>query len=228
MRHIVQKGETLRKIARTHYGDAKLYQKLAFYNGILDPEKIFIGMVLDIPRAKELLSSPRRAADVASEIAPPHGLDEIIAAFGDIFRYIRDDGSINPRWEVEYLTKACLPFRIPLSWDRSKSIDRILCHARIASLFSRVFEEIEKADMKEHIYTFGGCYNFRMKRGLEKLSTHCWGIAIDLNPDSNRMGSAGDMYPGIIEIFREFGFKWGGDWPGKSKDPMHFQFCSGY
>jgi D-alanyl-D-alanine carboxypeptidase len=36
------------------------------------------------------------------------------------------------------------------------------------------------------------------------------------------------MDAGIIEIFRGAGFEWGGDWPGKLRDGMHFQFCSGY
>lgn len=49
-----------------------------------------------------------------------------------------------------------------------------------------------------------------------------------LNPETNRQGSAEDMHPEIVALFREYGFKWGGDWSGKSKDTMHFQYCTGY
>ena len=92
-----------------------------------------------------------------------------------------------------------------------------------------MFTTIEKEGLKDQVKRFGGCYNYRKKRGNDiKLSTHSWGIAIDLNPATNRMGTPGDMHPDIVEIFRKAGFKWGGDWPRGGKDPMHFQFCTGY
>jgi hypothetical protein len=98
----------------------------------------------------------------------------------------------------------------------------------LVEIFPEVFAKIEKKGLKSKIRTFGGCYNYRPKRTSGKLSTHSWGIGIDLNPETNAQGKPGDMHPGVVEIFREFGFKWGGDWSGKSKDPMHFQFCTGY
>ena len=75
---------------------------------------------------------------------------------------------------------------------------------------------------------FGGCFAFRPQRNGSKLSAHCWGIAIDLNPESNPQGSAGNMDAGLIETFRHAGLEWGGEWQGKTRDPMHFQFCTGY
>jgi len=85
--------------------------------------------------------------------------------------------------------------------------------------------KIAKAQLGD---TYGGCFNFRAKRSSSKLSTHSWGIALDLNPETNGMGREGDMAPGIVEVFESFGFTWGGRWSGAGKDPMHFQFCSGY
>jgi hypothetical protein len=54
------------------------------------------------------------------------------------------------------------------------------------------------------------------------------GIAIGLNPETNPQGTEGNMDPGVVTIFRGAGFEWGGDWPGRVRDPMHFQFCTGY
>ena len=75
-------------------------------------------------------------------------------------------------------------------------------------------------------YDFGTVqtYNFRSKRGGGGYSMHSWGIAIDINPGSNPAGQAGtDIPPKVIEIFRKYGYIWGGEWPGEP-DPMHFEW----
>jgi nucleoid-associated protein YgaU len=49
--HIVKKGDTLSKIAREYYGDAKLYPQIFDANRdiLTDPNKIQIGQKLRIP-----------------------------------------------------------------------------------------------------------------------------------------------------------------------------------
>jgi hypothetical protein len=42
------------------------------------------------------------------------------------------------------------------------------------------------------------------------------------------MGTAGDMGPRLVALLEGYGFLWGGRWAGRSKDPMHFQYCTGY
>ena len=37
------------------------------------------------------------------------------------------------------------------------------------------------------------------------------------------MGTQGDMHPQVVEIFKEWGFAWGGDW--SYPDPMHFEMA---
>jgi len=169
-----------------------------------------------------------KAIIISQGMAPPRGLQQIMETFGDIFRFIRDDGTIDARWEKEILVAIDLPFAIPLSWNVAQSVQKILCHKKLGSTLSHVFEDIAGRGLGKHIVTFGGCYNFRVKRKSEKLSTHSWGIAIDLNPETNQQGKSGDMHSAIVDIFKQYGFTWGGDWPGRSKDPMHFQFCTGY
>ncbi len=161
-------------------------------------------------------------------LQPPRGLDQILATFGDIFEYIRPDHTLDPRWQVDHLTTIPLPLSMPLSWDRSRQVTRMTCHQLLAPVFSACFNQILTSGLQAEITSFGGCFSFRPQRTGTKLSTHCWGIAIDLNPESNAQGTPGNIHPEIISIFRAAGFTWGGNWPGAARGPMHFQFCAAY
>ena len=164
----------------------------------------------------------------ALSLIAPHGLDGIISTFGDIFDYIREDHTLDPRWQTEMLQTISLPFAIPLSWNKSQSLERIACHKLLAQVCTDVFAQIRSAGLQTKITGFGGCFSFRPQRTGARLSAHSWGIALDLNPESNAQGTVGNMDPAVISIFKEAGFSWGGDWQGKVRDPMHFQFCTGY
>lgn len=158
----------------------------------------------------------------------PHGLNEIIATFGDIHEYVLTDGQLDPRWQADFLQRVNLPFPLRLAWDLSRTITQMTCHRRMTGVYVSVFASIQQRGLQAKVASFGGCFAFRPQRTGSKLSSHSWGIAIDLNPGSNRQGSVGDMDAGLIEIFHSAGFEWGGDWKGKARDPMHFQFCTGY
>lgn len=97
------------------------------------------------------------------------------------------------------------------------------CHKKVANKFQKVFIDIAKNNLAKEIKTFDGCWHVRWKRKSKTWSTHSWGIAIDLNAFENRMGTKGNIHPRIVEIFKEHGFTWGGDW--EHPDPMHFQYC---
>ncbi len=162
----------------------------------------------------------------------PHGLAEITATFGDINSYLvlseNSKMSLDPRFECNFISTAFLLYPLLPVWDNSRTISSIRCHVFLAERFLAVFEKISRLGLSDKAQFFGGCFNFRPKRNGTGLSTHSWGIAIDLNPVTNAKGGRGDMDPGVIAIFEEFGFIWGGDWPGRTRDPMHFQYCSGY
>jgi len=74
---------------------------------------------------------------------------------------------------------------------------------------------------------WGGCFNFRLKRGSNELSTHAWGIAVDINPHIAPFGGDPDKQPYfIVKAFERRGFEWGGRW--SYPDGQHFQACHGY
>jgi hypothetical protein len=230
--YTVKSGDTLGRIAKSFYGDASMYKPLAAYNGIINPNVIVVGHRLDIPSKTELLGGPPSVTSETVEedfgLTPPVGLEQIRKEFGNIHSYISADGTLSSTFESKYLCRTKLPFAIPLSWNPTLKVRNLYCHHKLKEIFPAVFTAIDKAGLKSKVKTYGGCFNFRSKRLGSKLSTHSWGIAIDLNPEQNGMGTTGNMPGGIVRIFKEFGFTWGGDWSGSSKDPMHFQFCSGY
>jgi hypothetical protein len=168
------------------------------------------------------------SAPASAVLMPPRGLDEVISTFGDIFAYVGPDHTLDPRWQNEFLDRVPLPFPLPLSWDISRTVRQFTCHRLLVPIFTRVFDDLQNAGIESKLSSFGGCFAFRPQRTGTKLSAHSWGIAIDLNPEVNQQGTAGRMDSSIVAIFRQNRFEWGGRWQGKSRDPMHFQFCSGY
>ena len=173
-------------------------------------------------------NSPTNSPAPAAPLACPHGLDQICSTFGDIFQYILPDHTLDPRWQAEFLTRIAVPFPLALSWDKSQTVTQVTGHKLLAGIFAEVVSRIESEGLQEKITSFGGCFSFRPQRTGTKLSAHSWGIAIDLNAETNAQGTEGNMDSGVIKIFRGVGFEWGGDWQGKVRDPMHFQFCTGY
>src|SRR5689334_807664 len=112
-------------------------------------------------------------------IAPPHGLNELIATFGNIVAYIREDPTHRPAWAIEQLVTTELPVPLALSWDRSRQVGRITCHRLLQPTFEAAFQAVDKAGLRSKLSSFGGCFAFRPQRTGTKLSTHSWGIAVD-------------------------------------------------
>ncbi len=96
-------------------------------------------------------------------------------------------------------------------------------NAAAADAFSGFVGDLEKTGYK--IDSIGG-FSLRNKAGGSTLSEHAYGAAIDINPSRNAMGGAGtDMPRNIHDLAAAHGLIWGGDWRGKSYDPMHFQYA---
>jgi len=74
---------------------------------------------------------------------------------------------------------------------------------------------------------WGGSVVLRYVRGYEKqriLTTHAFGIAVDMNPSKNPMGKPlRTTFPTwYISAWESAGFTWGGRW-SRRPDSMHFQ-----
>lgn len=101
------------------------------------------------------------------------------------------------------------------------------CHrlliGRLTAALAEIYVTLGATEYRRqgwHVY--GGCHNFREKRGGSTLSTHAWGIAIDICPNENTLISSATTFSvAAIDIMERWGFLSGGRaW---NKDYMHFQ-----
>jgi len=80
----------------------------------------------------------------------------------------------------------------------------------------------------------GGTFNWRVIAGTKRLSTHSFGMTIDINvkssdywrnnkPDKSGLYAYKNRIPmKIVEVFEKHGFIWGGKW--YHYDTMHFEY----
>jgi hypothetical protein len=106
------------------------------------------------------------------------------------------------------------------------------CHRMVVPYIRAALDEVERTGLageldRTDFQIAGGCYNPRFNRGADpgySLSRHSWGIAVDLNPSTNPYGEDPTLVPEVVEIFKRWGFSWGGGW--SVPDGMHFEWFS--
>ncbi len=101
-----------------------------------------------------------------------------------------------------------------------------------ADKMREVSDEIEAtlgAEFHKYISKTAGTFNWRKIAGTNRISTHAFGTAIDINTKySNYWQWDGNMVwknqvpIEIVEIFEKHGFIWGGKW--YHYDTMHFEY----
>jgi hypothetical protein len=164
------------------------------------------------------VASARREVPVP-RVDVPHGLGGIERTFGAI-EFVEAEGGrvkITNGFDLRHIVGEQLPV-----------VGRTLCHESLAPLLTEVLLDVLRKNLGGAIRSFAG-FNARHKMHdpARGLSSHAWGIAFDVNAADNPVGTVGTMHPGIVQSFESFGFQWGGRWV-KVKDPMHFQYCTGY
>ena len=104
------------------------------------------------------------------------------------------------------------------------------CHRLVVDAIQGALTEIKNAGLSRFVDTrnsnrYGGCFVGRYNRlagNFGAPSRHAWGMAIDINTDTNPQGGVPQMNCAVVRIFRKWGFAWGGNfWPS---DGMHFEY----
>jgi hypothetical protein len=128
------------------------------------------------------------------------------------------DGSVAPdsRWVAASIRTETVPI-----------IGTMTCHKVIFSQLRAALREIERHGLADTIHPgeYAGCYypRFIERDPTRGLSLHTFGIAFDLNVPGNQRGTVGEIDREVVDIFKRWGFAWGGDW--SYTDPMHFELA---
>ena len=129
---------------------------------------------------------------------------------------VLDGGFIqpDPNWVAANIVHAEVPI-----------LGEVTCHRLLVPQMASALAEIEREGLSSSIDTsdYGGCYVPRfISRDPERaLSMHAFGLAFDINVQTNLFGTEGEIDPRLVEIFERWGFGWGGRWD--PPDPMHFE-----
>ena len=101
----------------------------------------------------------------------------------------------------------------------------------ISEKLKNIIEELEKLSnkYKKYFKRTGGTFNWRNIAGTNRLSTHSFATAIDINTEysdywqwSKNLKYKNKIPMDIVEIFEKYGFIWGGKW--YHFDTMHFEY----
>lgn len=140
----------------------------------------------------------------------------VAAAVGS-FRYTNGPrGTIRPSrdWVAAYIRTEAVPI-----------LGDVTCNKAVLPQLRAALTEIVRRGLATRVHPgeYAGCYYPRYigRDAANGLSLHSWGIALDLNVPGNRRGTAGEMDRSVVEVFKRWGFAWGGDW--SYTDPMHFE-----
>lgn len=84
------------------------------------------------------------------------------------------------------------PYEMKISWDQRMRTKRVTCHSKVADSLTKVLSKVkdiygEREIDRLRLNTYGGCYSNRRMRGGNLWSMHAWGIALDFDPDRNRL-----------------------------------------
>jgi hypothetical protein len=167
-----------------------------------------------VARARERAEADAPAAGSSPLVL---GLPELKATFGE-FAYRPRSGvreiDIDPSFVADDIVSA----RVPL-------LGNVRCHRAIIDDVAAALGELVDAGLGSWVdpAQYGGCFHARrIGTDRDRLSSHSWGAAIDINVDLSLPGLGPVPPDEMIEIFARHGFRWGGDFT--TPDHHHWEW----
>lgn len=199
MTYVVRPGDTLGKIARKFYGDARQFRLIVAANRILDPDRLRVGQRLVIPDA-----APRDASTTGANTTSTYTLLSAanIAHNEQRLARVHPEVATRARAMVERCALAGVPIIITQGYRSIEEQDRLYAQGR-----TEPGKIVTKAKGGQSWHNFGLAFDIGVLDSVGK---------IDWNDD----------HPGWRQaavIGKSLGLEWGGDWSG-FKDRPHFQY----
>lgn len=193
------------------------------------------------PQVPGMSAAPRTDG---AEVFQQNGENDIIDAYAQVV-LIADRGNVNKGLKIaggsylvdklglprENLSDTCEPMTNPRL--KSKLQTRQVGPIRVTMLepalesLARVFENVRitDPDLYARINTAGALCVRRIRGTLNRVSTHSFGLAVDLNIDG-KLDTLGDGRTQLgltilADFFRTEGWVWGASW--RREDSMHFE-----
>lgn len=143
-------------------------------------------------------------------------------AANDEASVLNDLGITKPPVQASGPAHSAMPPAPRLATIRTKDGQTAEVNADYAYRFQGLINDLEAAGYP--IHSLSG-FAQRNVAGTNEPSYHAQALALDVNPDKNGRGTAGDIPPAIARnLAQKWGFGWGGDF--HDSDPMHFSLAS--
>jgi D-alanyl-D-alanine carboxypeptidase len=151
----------------------------------------------------------------------------------------RNTSIASPTWYKANITMVQPPFAMRMI----KPVQRIPVHRKCADATRAWLEQVWlNAERDQRLIEqwgmtiFSGSYCYRTMRGLQHLSMHAYGCAMDFDAPRNGLHDQtphfANLRSEVVEPFLKLGGTWGGDWNGNGQsaderraDGMHFQWA---
>lgn len=144
---------------------------------------------------------------------------QVKARFGE-FAVRRTGGttfSQDARWMTGYLRT-----------ERVPQLGTVTGNVRMLPALVAAMREVTARGLGSTVHTAdfqyeGGCWNPNIvPGGAGTVSRHSWGVAVDINVDSNPFGRRPRQDARLVALMARHGFAWGGRW--LRPDAMHFEY----
>jgi hypothetical protein len=203
------------------------------------------------PETNTLVSSDGAEFEITQETTPTAVAALLNTTFGDQFRYIyplefdlelRQEPWFDPGRLRNTEFMSFLYFETEAAARDSLSTVESTAHGttfqvtqkrNVACQLQAVLEDVS-GRYPELFREIGGSFNWRVISGTDRLSSHSFGAAIDLNASlggywkwsgraEGNVGGFDNKIPlDLVEAFERYGFIWGGKW--HHYDGMHFEY----